>query len=235
MQSGAQLEVRMNHKWIGRSAVLICALLALSFSYGRTRAQVHTAQINPQQANVLTLEGPAIHILVAEPLSRRELRKLVTDSRTARDHPDLAAYYRSKADRLQVEAEECQRIAGNFGDPKPLDAPGHFNIGRTARHFYVAARQCQAQAQNANLQAALYTQAAQGEGCFACHSLHGRGGKIAPDLAMEGARGRSDAWLIGHFKDPQAYSPASVMPALGHLTNSQLEALAAFLQDQKGR
>ena len=225
----------MKKEWIERSAIFICALLAFSFAHNKIKAQDHGAQFNHQPTNILTLEGPAIHVLVTEPLSRRELRKLVTNSRTAREHPDLAAYYRSKADHLQAEAEECQRIARNFGDPKPLNAPDHFNIGRNARHYHVIARRNLRQARDADLLAALYAQAAEGEGCFTCHNLHGRGGKIGPDLAVEGTRGRSNAWLIGHFKDPQAYSPASVMPALGHLTNRQLEALAAFLQNQKER
>ena len=220
----------MKKQWIARSAIFICALLALSLAQSRTKAQDQG-----RQSGLLTLEGPAIHVLVTEPLSRRELRKLVTNSRTAREHPDLAAYYRSKADHLQAAAEECQRIARNFGDPKPLNAPDHFNIGRNARHYHVIARRNLRQARDADLLAALYAQAAEGEGCFTCHNLHGRGGKIGPDLAVEGTRGRSNAWLIGHFKDPQAYSPASVMPALGHLTNRQLEALAAFLQNQKER
>lgn len=223
----------MKKQWIQRSVLFLCALLAFSVARSRTHAQAQAGQTNPQQAGVLTFEGPAIHILVTEPLSRRELRKLVTDSRTAREHPNLAQYYRSKAERLEAEAEECQQIARNFGDPKPLNAPNHFNIGRNARHYHVIARRSLRQARDAGLLAALYAQAAQGEGCFRCHNLHGRGGSIGPDLAMEGNRDRSNAWLIGHFKNPQAYSPTSVMPALVHLTNHQLQALAAFLQNQK--
>ena len=225
----------MSKQWIERLAILGCALLALAFGQSRTSAQELAAQADHQQSRVVTLEGPAIHILVTEPLSRRELRKLVTDPRIAREHPDLAAYYQGKAHRLHAEAEDCQQIARNFGDPKPLAAPDHFNIGRNARHYHVIARRFLRQSQNAGLLAALYTQAAQGEGCFSCHSLHGRGGTLAPDLAMEGTRGRSSAWLIGHFKDPQAYSPASVMPAFAGLTSHQLEALATFLQNQKAR
>jgi hypothetical protein len=110
--------------------MLGCALLALSIGQSRTKAQEPSAQSDHQQTKVLTLEGPAIHILVTEPLSRRDLRKLVTDPRTARDHPDLAEYYQGKARRLQAQAKDCQQIAGNFGDTKPLDAPDHFNIGR---------------------------------------------------------------------------------------------------------
>lgn len=72
------------------------------------------------------------------------------------------------------------------------------------------------------------------EGCFMCHQLDGQGGKVGPDLTSEGTRGRTDAWLVGHFKDPSAYSPGSIMPAFKNLTDSQLEALTAFLQSQKG-
>ena len=37
------------------------------------------------------------------------------------------------------------------------------------------------------------------EGCFMCHQLNGEGGKVGPDLTIEGTRGRTDEWLIGHF------------------------------------
>lgn len=72
------------------------------------------------------------------------------------------------------------------------------------------------------------------EGCFSCHQLNGQGGKVGPDLTKEGTRGRSNAWLIGHFEDPAAYTPGSVMPSFKNLTNRQLQALTAFLQSEKG-
>ncbi len=72
------------------------------------------------------------------------------------------------------------------------------------------------------------------EGCFMCHQLDGQGGKVGPDLTHEGKRGRTDAWLIGHFKDPSAYSRGSIMPAFKNLTDRQLQALTTFLQSQKG-
>lgn len=72
------------------------------------------------------------------------------------------------------------------------------------------------------------------EGCFMCHQLDGQGGKVGPDLTTEGTRGRTDAWLVGHFKDPSAYSSGSIMPAFKNLTDAQLQALTAFLQSQKG-
>jgi len=72
------------------------------------------------------------------------------------------------------------------------------------------------------------------EGCFMCHQLDGEGGTVGPDLSVEGTRGRTREWLIGHFKDPPAYTPGSIMPPFTNLTDEQLEALATFLQNQKG-
>lgn len=72
------------------------------------------------------------------------------------------------------------------------------------------------------------------EGCFICHRLDGEGTKVGPDLTVEGTRGRSAAWLIGHFKDPKAYVPGSIMPPFKNLTDEQLSALTAFLLNQRG-
>lgn len=73
------------------------------------------------------------------------------------------------------------------------------------------------------------------EGCFTCHKLDGEGNALGPNLTSEGTRGRSDEWLIGHFRDPSQYTPGSAMPAFGNLTDDQLRALTAFLQNQKGQ
>ncbi len=73
------------------------------------------------------------------------------------------------------------------------------------------------------------------EGCFMCHQLQGEGGRVGPDLTVEGTRGRTDEWLIGHFKDPPKYVSGSIMPPFVNLTDAQLQALTLFLQNQKGR
>jgi mono/diheme cytochrome c family protein len=73
------------------------------------------------------------------------------------------------------------------------------------------------------------------EGCFVCHRLDDEGGKVGPDLTVEGTRGRTDEWLLGHFKNPPAYTPGSIMPPFKNLTDKQLKALAAFLQSQKSQ
>jgi mono/diheme cytochrome c family protein len=72
------------------------------------------------------------------------------------------------------------------------------------------------------------------EGCFMCHQLNGEGGKVGPDLTVEGARGRTDDWLVGHFKDPPAFTRGSLMPPYNNLTDEQLRALTTFLQSLKG-
>lgn len=209
--------------------VLACAFLTISMAWGKTNARARSARLHQPQIGVL---GPGIQMLLSEELPRQELRKLVTDSRTLHDHPDLAAYYKNKAGRLRLEAEEYARYMRAAGDTKPLDQPDHY-AGRTARFDYLVAKDKLKQAREADILAALNAQAQQGKGCFTCHSLHGRGGQIGPELGIEQSRNRSEAWLIGHFKDPQAYSPKSVMPGFGNLTSGQLETLARFLQYQK--
>ncbi len=71
------------------------------------------------------------------------------------------------------------------------------------------------------------------ENCIGCHRLDGEGGGVGPDLSDEGNRGRTDAWLIGHFQNPSAYVPGSIMPPAANLNQHQLQALTAFLQQKK--
>jgi mono/diheme cytochrome c family protein len=72
------------------------------------------------------------------------------------------------------------------------------------------------------------------EGCFMCHKLGGEGTAVGPDLSREGTRGRTPEWLVGHFRNPSAYVPGSIMPPFGNLTDEQLSALTEFLEDQNG-
>ncbi|HYM10734.1 MAG TPA: c-type cytochrome [Bryobacterales bacterium] len=73
----------------------------------------------------------------------------------------------------------------------------------------------------------------QQENCIGCHMLNGEGGRVGPDLSGEGDKGRTDQWLIGHFQNPPAYTPGSLMPAATNLNEQRLQALTAFLQAQK--
>jgi len=71
------------------------------------------------------------------------------------------------------------------------------------------------------------------ENCIGCHMLNGEGGAVGPDLSDQGNKGRTDDWMIGHFQNPSAYTPGSMMPATTNLNRQQLQALTAFLQQQK--
>ena len=70
------------------------------------------------------------------------------------------------------------------------------------------------------------------ENCGGCHRLHGEGGRVGPDLTGEGDRSRSNAWMIGHFQNPAAFVPGSLMPATINLNADQLFSLTDFLQSQ---
>lgn len=68
--------------------------------------------------------------------------------------------------------------------------------------------------------------------CFYCHSVQGKGGKAAPDLSAVGAR-RDHQWLVGHFQDPRAVSPGSIMPKM-NLLPEEIEQLTAYLETLGG-
>ena len=68
-------------------------------------------------------------------------------------------------------------------------------------------------------------------GCSACHSIQGKGGKIGPDLTHVGKR-RDRDWLIKHFRDPQAMSPGSIMPKM-NLPEKELNDLTDYMQSLK--
>jgi ubiquinol-cytochrome c reductase cytochrome b subunit len=68
-------------------------------------------------------------------------------------------------------------------------------------------------------------------GCGSCHSIHGKGGTIGPDLTHVGSKKDRD-WLIRHFRDPQAVSPGSIMPKVT-LPDKELNELADYMMSMK--
>jgi len=64
--------------------------------------------------------------------------------------------------------------------------------------------------------------------CWVCHSINGKGGKLAPDLTKVGKR-RNEAWMIKHFKDPPAITKKSFMPKF-NLSDEQIEELITYLK-----
>lgn len=71
------------------------------------------------------------------------------------------------------------------------------------------------------------------QGCRDCHRIAGEGATIGPNLSDEWTRGRSDEWLLGHFRDPGAFTPGTMMPSFSNLSDRELKALVMFLQEPK--
>jgi len=65
-------------------------------------------------------------------------------------------------------------------------------------------------------------------GCTSCHSIKGVGGVVGPSLDHIALR-RDAEWLKGHFKDPQKYTPGSVMPKFDSLTEEELGQLTGYM------
>lgn len=64
-------------------------------------------------------------------------------------------------------------------------------------------------------------------GCSACHIINGIGGTTGPELTRVGAR-HDRAWLVGHFKDPQAYVPNSAMQKV-EAPDADIEKLTDYM------
>jgi mono/diheme cytochrome c family protein len=64
--------------------------------------------------------------------------------------------------------------------------------------------------------------------CYYCHSIHGHGGKVGPDLAIVAGL-QTDAWLTKHFRNPQAVTPGTPMPKM-NLLDDEIKSLIAYLR-----
>ena len=69
-------------------------------------------------------------------------------------------------------------------------------------------------------------------GCAACHSIHGEGEMIGPELSSVGAQRDAD-WLMRRLKDPESVAPGSIMPAYSGLSETELKDLANYLVSLK--
>jgi ubiquinol-cytochrome c reductase cytochrome b subunit len=72
------------------------------------------------------------------------------------------------------------------------------------------------------------------QGCVACHTVHGQGGNIGPNLSDIGSKGLSDQWLTTQIRDPKSHDPSTQMPTFKSLTDQQVKNLVDFLQSLGG-
>jgi ubiquinol-cytochrome c reductase cytochrome b subunit len=72
------------------------------------------------------------------------------------------------------------------------------------------------------------------QGCMACHTVHGQGGNIGPNLSDIGSKGFSDQWLTTQIRDPKSHDSSTQMPAFKSLTDEQVKNLVDFLQSLGG-
>ena len=66
-------------------------------------------------------------------------------------------------------------------------------------------------------------------GCMGCHTVHGKGGAVGPNLSYEADRGRSRQWLTTQVRNPKENDPESIMPAYNNLSNEKIKDLVDYL------
>jgi menaquinol-cytochrome c reductase cytochrome b/c subunit len=73
-------------------------------------------------------------------------------------------------------------------------------------------------------------------GCTNCHTYLGTGSSNlgAPDLSAEGSKNKGIQFQIDHLKCPSCVNPGSPMPPFAALGETNLKALATFLEASKG-
>ncbi len=68
-----------------------------------------------------------------------------------------------------------------------------------------------------------------GSRCVTCHSVNGRGGTLAPELASVGAKVSRD-WLYSWIRDPHRLQPDTLMPRF-RFTDDEVRDLAAYIAE----
>jgi len=66
------------------------------------------------------------------------------------------------------------------------------------------------------------------QGCSACHTIAGVGGKVGPDLSKIG-KVRDKEWIEVQLKNPKAHNPNSIMPSFSKVSYKDLDDLAHYL------
>ena len=65
--------------------------------------------------------------------------------------------------------------------------------------------------------------------CIKCHMIRGVGGNVGPKLDYEARLGHSPQWIKARVHDPASFNPKTLMPAVGYLTEKELNTLVDFI------
>jgi cbb3-type cytochrome oxidase cytochrome c subunit len=134
-----------------------------------------------------------------------------------------------------AERRSPEWIAGHFKNPAavvpgspmpPLNLPAAETAALSS--FLLAATPESARAASgapawARQGATLYVE----QECGICHIVNGAGQTVGPPLNGVGAR-RDREWIVGHFRDPQSFSPGSIMPPY-ELSDEEMDAIVEYL------
>ncbi len=66
------------------------------------------------------------------------------------------------------------------------------------------------------------------QGCSACHSIAGVGGKVGPDLSHVG-KIHDPEWIEEQLRNPKSHNPQSIMPSFTKLSGKDIEDLVHYL------
>ncbi|HBA88745.1 MAG TPA: cytochrome C [Geobacter sp.] len=68
--------------------------------------------------------------------------------------------------------------------------------------------------------------------CLECHMVHGKGGRVGPDLSLVGGK-RNRAFLEQVIREPSKVYPGTVMPPNDTLSTKQVDSLVDYLGSLK--
>ncbi len=71
------------------------------------------------------------------------------------------------------------------------------------------------------------------EGCIACHTINGKGGKVGPNLSHIGANNLSYRWMKKQLTDPAAHFRNNIMPPFKSMPPAQINMLVNYLESLK--
>jgi cbb3-type cytochrome oxidase cytochrome c subunit len=71
------------------------------------------------------------------------------------------------------------------------------------------------------------------EGCIACHTIDGKGGKVGPDLSYIGSNNLSYHWMKEQLVDPAAHFRSNIMPSYKSMPLAKIDILVNYLESLK--